>query len=571
MQTLTVQNGTAKSGALEYGQYTVKETKAAPGYVFSGSSQDITVSDSNANVSVSFKNTPIKVRLDLYKTGTNSDLTNGNRNYSLKGAVYSICTDSACKNLYATMTTDESGHAYKDKMPLGVYYVKETTAPSGYQLDNTVHRVDMSNQNTLNYRLDVVDTPYSDPVTLLLKKQDAETGDKVQGNATLEGAQFEVKFYDLMSDTDPALKGETPIRTWVFRTITTSSGTTLVNYSEDCLVSGDSLYYQGNVASLPYGTMTIKEIVAPEGYLLNDKTFVAKVGETLGLEPVYHEPIIPEQALSIEITKIQSDTSTPIPGVTFKHSGPDGFSETAVTDSNGKVSFKGLTYGDHTIEETKTVDGYALNTQKITFTVNRDNTIKITSSSTVTDTNGNIKVSVGADGNIDAVVENKPAPFTLHIYKTNNHDFALQGAEFTLYSDVGCTSVVDTQSTDSSGNLNFQNLIVGRIYYMKETKAPQGYRIPVNEDGSDIIWTIMVESNPVEGVFNFYVNGVPYTTSSTGAFTVTGTVADRVTNMTIINEVGLKLPNTGSNGMIILVVLGLVLVAGGLILSKKRK
>lgn len=572
VQTLTVSNGTAKSKELDFGQYTVKETKAAPGYVLSGSSQNVTVSEGNANVSVSFTNKPIKVRLDLYKTGSNTDLTNGNQNYSLAGAVYSIYTDSACRNLYATMTTDGSGHAFKDNMPLGVYYVKETTAPNGYQLDSTVHRVDMSNQNELNYRLDVKDTPFSDPVTTLLKKVDSDTsnGSAEQG-ASLEGAQFEVKFYDERMDTDPAAAGLSPLRRWVFKTVTTPSGTTLVNYSPDCLVSGDPLYYQGNVASLPYGTITIKEIVAPNGYHLNPTTFVVKIGDTLTIAPVYHEPEIPNNSIDFTIVKKQSGTEYRIPGVTFEHRRPDGSTERVTTNDRGEIKFKGLTVGDHVVKEVATVDGFALNTQEIRFTVNRDGSIKVTSTSTPSDTNGNYTVTVDGSGDLQGVVENKPAPFDLHIYKINNHDFALQGAEFTLYSDAACKAVVDKQTTDSSGNLTFRDLIVGKTYYMKETKAPQGYRIPVNDDGSDIIWKISTESYPTEGIFYFYVNDKRYDANSNGSYYLTGSVADRVANMVVVNEVGLRLPTTGSNGMLVVVAIGLALIGGGLLISRKRK
>lgn len=180
-------------------------------------------------------------------------------------------------------------------------------------------------------------------------------------------------------------------------------------------------------------------------------------------------------------------------------------------------------------------------------------------------------MTVGSDGNIDATVENKPAPYDLHIYKINNHDFALQGAEFTLYSDSGCVTEVDKQTTDSAGNLTFEDLIVGKTYYMKETKAPQGYRIPVNDDGSDIVWTITTESYPTEGIFNFIVNGVTYTDKSTGSYTVTGTTANRIANMTVVNEVGLKLPNTGSNVMIFLIAAGVALMAGTIIISRTPK
>ena len=42
------------------------------------------------------------------------------------------------------------------------------------------------------------------PAAVLLKKVDKETKGESQNNGTLAGAQFEVKYYDVISDTDPA-------------------------------------------------------------------------------------------------------------------------------------------------------------------------------------------------------------------------------------------------------------------------------------------------------------------------------------------------------------------------------
>ena len=61
--------------------------------------------------------------------------------------------------------------------------------------------------------LSCTDLPQMDPVGVLLGKIDAETNkNKPQGSASLEGAQFTVKFYDGLYDTDPAASGETAKR-----------------------------------------------------------------------------------------------------------------------------------------------------------------------------------------------------------------------------------------------------------------------------------------------------------------------------------------------------------------------
>ena len=53
---------------------------------------------------------------------------------------------------------------------------------------------------------------------------------------------------------------------------------------------------------------------------------------------------------------------------------------------------------------------------------------------------------------------------------------------------------------------SLKDLTVGETYFIKETKAPQGYRIPVNLDGSDKIYEISVASNPMENIFTCQID-----------------------------------------------------------------
>ena len=50
----------------------------------------------------------------------------------LKGAVFTVYSDSACTRAVGTITTDKNGHGSLTGLSNGTYYVKETTAPSGY-------------------------------------------------------------------------------------------------------------------------------------------------------------------------------------------------------------------------------------------------------------------------------------------------------------------------------------------------------------------------------------------------------------------------------------------------------
>ena len=152
----------------------------------------------------------------------------------------------------------------------------------------------------------------------------------------------------------------------------------------------------------------------------------------------------------------------------------------------------------------------------------------------------------------------------------NDKGLIIEGVEFTMYSDRECTVVIDRQITDKEGVFIMDNMIPGKYYYLKETKAPQGYRLPENGN----LLEIYVESTPVEGVFDFYINGIKYTekdTDTTREIYLGGTKADRVININVINKTGLLLPETGSCMTILLIFTGVILAISGLILSKYIK
>ena len=575
--TLTTGND-GKTGTYELaaGTYYCKETAAPTGYIINSTAKAFTVSTGNTAV-ISIADTPIDVKIDLEKSSALPKCTDGNENYSLEGAVYSVYNDANCTQLRTTMKTDKNGKASLTGLPIGKYYVKETTASKGYSLDTQVYTVDGTTGSTTGTRTVTVkssETPLLDPVTVLLKKADAETGDNPQGSATLVGAQYTVRFYTKMQDTDPRKDGLVPTRTWVFETKATTNGKYgAIRYDERYKVSGDDLFKDANGAyAIPYGTITIQETKAPNGYALDDTIYVFKMDDSSDatLSSTKY-PTMSDKAVSLKITKKQTVTDKTVAGVEFTHEGPDGFVEKLVSDKNGIVNVNGLTHGNHVVYESKTIDGLAINDQKITFTVEDDNTIRITSKNFAeSDTNGNITLKVNDEGNLEATVYDKPALYTLHVHKVNEKDFVLKGAEFTLYSDATCSTVVNIATTNETGNLQISDLVPENVYYLKETKAPTGYRIPVNADGSDIVWMIRVTSDVVSGEFNFYVDGVNYN-GSEGAYHISGTTADRVVDMTVVNKTGAKLPNTGSSSMMLIMLIGTALVLGAMYSRRKGK
>ena len=556
-------NGNTNTLNLEVGTYYVKEIKASKGYELEKTIHTVTIK-AGETATVNSNEPPKSGKINLVKTSAKPDVTDGNNNYSLAGAEYSVYRNSACTDYVTKIVTDDKGKGSLNSLPLGTYYVKETKASSGYTLDKTIYTIDITSGNTavIEKTVNSKETPLLDPTSILLRKVDSETGQGTPKGSSLENAQFRVKYYPAMMDTDPATSGHTPEKMWIMKTDIEG----FVILDDEHKVSGDSFYMasDGKTPALPYGTLTFEEIKAPNGYLINPTIIVCKIDKIPSGGIVYQEPTQKENALKINVKKVQAGTSKPIERVIFEHKKPNGYTERMSTDEDGNLSFKALEWGNHEIREILAPDGYSLNTNKITFTVGTDNKITITSKGTETDTNGKITVTVTKDGNINAVVEDKPAPYDLLIHKVNEKDKVLEGAEFTLYSDAECKQKIAKAVSKSDGTLRFDDLIVGKTYYLKETKAPKGYRIPVNSDGSDIVYTIKAESVPVDNLFKVIINGKEYDSSSTGAFKITGTKADRVVDMTITNHTTKKLPETGSYWTIPILVIGVGLIIYGM-------
>ena len=206
--------------------------------------------------------------VSLSKTSANTGITSGNSCYSLAGAVYGIYSDAGCSAQVTTLTTDVGGNAAAVSLNAGTYYYKELTAPAGYALDSSVQSFTVTaGQNTA---LSVSDTPTNDPAMITLNKVDSETGDMVQGGASLAGAQFTVNYYDGYYNNSnlPA----NPTRSWIIQTkeITTKGGNKVYRavLSNDYFVAGDALYSASGINTLPLGTISIEETKAPEGYNL---------------------------------------------------------------------------------------------------------------------------------------------------------------------------------------------------------------------------------------------------------------------------------------------------------------
>lgn len=317
--------------------------------------------------------------IELHKASANAAVSDGNGNYSLKGAEYGIYQG---EKQIAKLVTDEKGYAKSGELESGNYTVKELTASKGYIVDVSAHNVTVEPEKTVS--LNVTEVPQNDPMDLLLQKLDKELkAAQPQGKASLAEAQFTVKFYTEQSDTDPAAGGAKPARTWIFKTDSEGKA----QFSKNYLVSGDAFYTQkdGKTPCLPLGTVTVQETKAPAGYFANDTVFVQKITADGKAETVscYNASSVEEQIYrggvklqkrDFETKKAEPQGDATLEGAAFTitslNENPvmvDGKTYTKnqvvmslTTDNKGSVSTKkdALPFGHYRADETKAPEGY---------------------------------------------------------------------------------------------------------------------------------------------------------------------------------------------------------------------
>lgn len=466
----SVGNGTAMF-TIEFkrdGWYTPTPDPSHPGWYFGYQTIGLTVKLDLPNGGLS-----------IQKQSKDTTITNANSNYSLKGAVYGIWDNASCSgNPVTSITTDDKGYAATGDTELGVgtYYVKETKASPGYDLDpNTYTYTVVGGQTAIQNRKTSSEPPKTGEGELE-KKSDNPVMTDDNKCYSLAGAVYGVW-------KNSSCSGEP------FKRMTTDTNG------------------HAKVDKLPFGNYWVKEITPSKGFKLDTNVYPISVTEAKpkatirSVEPAGNDPLV------ITINKIWNGEETPTvpslagtqftvwyydnlnkdvsgtpkktwvlevqqyPNGTWGCSLRDKYLVKEKSDDFYRLPHSQkpvLPYGTYKIQETQCAPGYTLEGTMTNF----DGTVSLsTTEPYITVVNKDTTGGIHLIGGNEYTGHNKPHDTSIKIRKVDENGRPLAGVKFTLKNSKG--ELVSTKTSGSDGYVTWDKLYPD-IYTVTEIETVDG-------------------------------------------------------------------------------------------------
>ena len=322
----------------------------------------------------------------------------------VSGATFEL-KDTTGKS-YGQVTTGDDGIINFYKVPQGQYILEEVSAPQGYTITEKSKNVTVVANQTAEVKF------VNNRITgrLVITKVD-------DTNKPLANVTFEIQ------DSNNKVVG---------RVTTNEEGKASIN--------------------LDYGTYYFKEISAPEGYIMDTKTYTLKVDE---VNRTFYQTVTNERCKgNLLIVKTDED-KTPIEGVKFNILDADkNVILTLTTNAKGLAGAKNLPLGTYYYQEIEAPDNVKIDSGVYEFKVETQDQI------------------------VRKDIVNEKIKGSLKITKVSDDDKAIANVKFNILDEN--KNVVETVITDANGIAVSKELTPGTYYY-KEVEVPNGYVIDSNE------------------------------------------------------------------------------------------
>lgn len=354
----TTADGTAESRELYLGKYEIQEIKAPYGMVRDDSvltaelvyaGQEISVT----STSVAVVNERQKVEVKLYKDLEKDELFqigSGDEILHVYFALYAAEELTAADGsvipadgLIEIAGVQADGTlVFASDLPIGSYYVKEYAVDAQYLISEETYPIAFT---------------YEDDTTAVVRIE-VNNGEAIL-NRIIRGSITGIKVDEQGEPLPNAVFG-------LFRAdctdFTENNALLTAESAEDGSFSFENI---------PYGVWLVREIAAPEGYVLSDEIFTVQISENgavIELGNLENKPITGE----LELTKKDISDGKLLPGAGFRIKDTDGnVVAEGYTDENGIAKFT-LRYGKYTYEEFDAPEGYRIDTTPHEFEITED-------------------------------------------------------------------------------------------------------------------------------------------------------------------------------------------------------